>query len=122
MRVPWGMPKGFAILIFGSNLNLCHLDSVILSWDITQNRMNNYYIPYVHSRGSQRATVVKKKKKKPCLPTQKTSEMWVPPLAREEPLEEGMAIHSSGLENPIDRGAWRAAVHRATQSDMTEVT
>ena len=34
-------------------------------------------------------------------------------LGWEDPLEEGMATHSSILawKNPIDRGAWRAAVH-----------
>ena len=38
-------------------------------------------------------------------------------LALEEPLEEGMAAHSRvGLENPIDRGAWRATVHRVAKS------
>ena len=26
------------------------------------------------------------------------------------------------LENPMDRGAWQDAVHRVTESDMTEVT
>ena len=26
------------------------------------------------------------------------------------------------LENPMDRGAWRAAIHNAAESDMTEVT
>ena len=30
-------------------------------------------------------------------------------LSQEDPLEEGMATHSStGLENPVDRGAWQA--------------
>ena len=31
----------------------------------------------------------------------------------EDPLEEGMAAHSSilALENPMDRGAWWATVH-----------
>ena len=35
-------------------------------------------------------------------------------LSWEDPLEEGMATHFkySFLENPMDRGAWRAAVHR----------
>ena len=28
----------------------------------------------------------------------------------------------SCLENPMDRGAWRATVHRVAESDMTEVT
>ena len=34
----------------------------------------------------------------------------------------GSPLPSSCLENPMDRGAWRAAVHRAhTESDMTEL-
>ena len=54
------------------------------------------------------------------LPSRK--ETWVPSLGREDPPEEGMAIHSiqySCLENPMDRGAWWAAVlggHK--ESDM----
>ena len=28
----------------------------------------------------------------------------------------------SCLENPMDRGAWRATVHRVTTSDMTDAT
>ena len=42
----------------------------------------------------------------------------------EDPLEEGMATHSnySCLENPMDKGAWRATVHRITESDKTEAT
>ena len=35
-------------------------------------------------------------------------------LGQEDPLEEGMATHS--LENRMDRGAWRATVHRVTKS------
>ena len=44
--------------------------------------------------------------------------MWVQFLGREDPLEEGMAIQSSILawRIPMDRGAWRATVHRVTQS------
>ena len=34
----------------------------------------------------------------------------------------GNLLQYSCLENPMDRGAWRAAVHRVTQSDMTEVS
>ena len=34
----------------------------------------------------------------------------------------GNPLQSSCWENPIDRGAWWAAVHRVTESDMTEVT
>ena len=31
-------------------------------------------------------------------------------------------VQYSCLENPIDSGAWWAAVHRVTKSDMTEMT
>ena len=41
---------------------------------------------------------------------------------REDPQEEGMATQYSCLENPMDRGAWRAMVHRVTESDTTEET
>ena len=39
--------------------------------------------------------------------------MRVQSLGGKDPLEEGMATHSSilGLENPLDRGAWWATVH-----------
>ena len=40
-------------------------------------------------------------------------ETWVQSLGWEDPLEEGMATHSSILawRIPMDRGAWRAAIH-----------
>ena len=40
-------------------------------------------------------------------------ETWVQSLGREDPLEEGMAAHSSTLAWRIlmDRGAWQAALH-----------
>ena len=41
-------------------------------------------------------------------------------LGWEDPLEEGMATHSSVLENPMHRGAWRAAAHGVAESDLTE--
>ena len=38
-------------------------------------------------------------------------------LGQEDPLEKGMATHSfSCLENPMDRGVWRATVHGVTKS------
>ena len=49
-------------------------------------------------------------------------ETWVWCLSREDPLEEGMATHSSILAwgIPMDRGAGGAAVHWIAESDTTE--
>ena len=49
-------------------------------------------------------------------------EMRVQFLSWEDPLEKGMATHSSILawENPIERGAWQATVHGVIKSDTTE--
>ena len=48
---------------------------------------------------------------------QKTQEKWVLSLGQEDPLEEEMTPHSSDLtwENPMDRGARQAMVHRVTR-------
>ena len=48
----------------------------------------------------------------------------LPSLCWEDPLEKGMATHSSlsCLENPMDREAWQATVLRIAESDMTEAT
>ena len=45
-------------------------------------------------------------------------EAWVRSLGWEDPLEEGMATHSSILawRIPMDRGEWWAAVHEVTKS------
>ena len=45
-------------------------------------------------------------------------EIWVPSLGGEEPLEEGMAAHSSILawRIPLDRGVWPATVCGVTKS------
>ena len=45
-------------------------------------------------------------------------ETWVPCLGREDPLEEGMATHSSILawRIPMDRGIWQAIVHGVAKS------
>ena len=49
---------------------------------------------------------------------QETQETWVSSMGQENPLEKEMATHSSisGLENPMDRGAWWAAVHGVAES------
>ena len=43
---------------------------------------------------------------------------WVRSLGWQDPLEEGMATHSSVLawRIPMDRGDWQAAVQRVTKS------
>ena len=45
-------------------------------------------------------------------------EAWVLSLGGKDPLEEGMATHSSILawRNPMDRGAWQTAVHGVVKS------
>ena len=45
-------------------------------------------------------------------------ETWIQSLGWEDPLEEGMATHSSVLAWRIlmDRGAWQAVVHTVAQS------
>ena len=45
-------------------------------------------------------------------------ETWVQSLGWEDPLEKGMATHSSILawRIPVDRGAWRTVVHGVTKS------
>ena len=50
------------------------------------------------------------------LPTMQ--ETWVRSLGWEDPMEEGMATHSSILawRMPMDRGAWRATVHGVTKN------
>ena len=50
-------------------------------------------------------------------------ETWVHSLGREDPLEKGMATHSSILawRIALDRQAWWASVHEVTKSpDTTE--
>ena len=49
-------------------------------------------------------------------------ETWVQSLGWEDPLEEGMATHSSipAQRIPMERGAWWATVHEAAESDTTE--
>ena len=46
----------------------------------------------------------------------------IPELGRSPGGGHGNPLQYSFLENPMDRGAWRAIVHRVTESDMTEAT
>ena len=47
---------------------------------------------------------------------------WIRSLDWEDPLEEGMATHSSILawRIPLNRRAWQATVHGVADLDMTE--
>ena len=46
----------------------------------------------------------------------------IPGLGRSLGEGHGDPLQYSCLENPKDRGAWRATVHVVTELDMTEVT
>ena len=65
---------------------------------------NSYYILIEANWASLVAQMVKN------LPV--VQETWVQFLGWEDPLEEGMAAHSSSLawRIPVDRGAWQATV------------
>ena len=71
-----------------------------------------YYVIYLyattHIRGLHRWPVAK------TLPAKQG--MQVQSLGQEDPLEKEMATYSSILENPLDRGAWRATVHGVRKS------
>ena len=52
-----------------------------------------------------------------CLPVQELQEIWVRSLGQEDPPEKEMAIPSSpGVENAMDREAWKATAHGVTKS------
>ena len=44
----------------------------------------------------------------------------IPELGRSPGEGNGNPLQYSCLENPIDRGTWRARVHEVTESDTTE--
>ena len=44
----------------------------------------------------------------------------IPGLGRSPTGGHGNPLEYSYLENPMDRGAWRATVYRVTESDRTE--
>ena len=49
--------------------------------------------------------------------------MQILSLGLEDPLEEGMATHSSILAGriPMDRGAWQATVHGVAKSQTSDL-
>ena len=70
----------------------------------------NYKTLYLTFEASLVAQMVKK------LPSMQDT--WVRSLGGEDPLEKGMANHSSFLclENSMDRGVWEATVHGVSKS------
>ena len=46
----------------------------------------------------------------------------LPGLGRSPGAGRGKLLQDSCLENPMDRGAWRATVQRVAELDMTEAT
>ena len=44
----------------------------------------------------------------------------IPGLRRSPGEGHGTPLECSCLENPMDRGAWKATVHRVVESDTTE--
>ena len=46
----------------------------------------------------------------------------IPGLGRSPGEGSGNSLQYSCLENPMEKGAWRATVHGVTESDMTEAT
>ena len=46
----------------------------------------------------------------------------IPGLGRSPGEGHGNSLQYSCLENPMDRGAWQATVHRVGELDRTEVT
>ena len=54
------------------------------------------------------------------LPAMWETQVWS--LGQEDPLEQGMATHSSILawRIPMNRGAWQATGHKVSESEMTE--
>ena len=53
------------------------------------------------------------------LPVNVGDEDSIPGLGRSPGGGNVNPFHYSYLENPVDRGAWRATVHRVAESDMT---
>ena len=90
--------------IFNGFCLLCHLWKSIL----------HYKIIKIFIYRSLRASLVAQLVKNPPA----MQETWIRSLGREDPLEKGMATHSSILAWRItmDRGAWQAIVHGVSKS------
>ena len=54
------------------------------------------------------------------LPANAGNTSWIPGSGRSPGEGNGNPLQYGCSENPMNRGAWRAAVHRATASGITE--
>ena len=52
-----------------------------------------------------------------CYAGDKSGMGLIPEWGRSPGEEQGYPLQYSYLENPVDRGAWQATVHRVTESD-----
>ena len=57
-----------------------------------------------------------------CLPGMQETQGSIPGLGRSPGEGNGNPLQYSCLENPMDRGAWRATVHGVAESDTTVAT
>ena len=70
-----------------------------------------------------RMTIVKNKRKKNASIFEEVEKLEFICTANRNTREgNGNSLQHSCLENPVDGGAWWAAVHRVAQSDTTEMT
>ena len=66
--------------------------------------------------------VVQVVKNPPASAGEMTDSHLTPGLGKSSGGGHGNPLQYSCMENPRDREAWRAGIHRVTESDMTEVT
>ena len=77
------------------------------------------YVSYIITWASQVALVVKNP---PTNAGDRRDTGSIPGLGRSPGGEHGKPLQYSCLENPKDRGAWWATVHRVAEWDTTEAT
>ena len=86
-----------------------HLSSSSSAFNVSQHQGLFQWVSCLHQVALSRSFLVAHMVKNPPA----VWETWVQPLGWENPLQEGMATHSSILawRIPMDRGAWQAIVH-----------